>query len=112
MAKKSKQEWKPKKVDGKIQRARTYAPGWDVICVRAPSSVIDKIRSAAKSVGKSISHAVAEKFGFKFDAKEKKAKDKPVAKKAAPKKAAKAKTPNHAPAVTGKSETTPAEMPF
>jgi hypothetical protein len=96
-----KKEWKPRKVDGKIQRARTYAPGWDVICVRAPASVIDKIRSSAKSGGKSISATVAEKFGFKLDGKTRKApkaKTSKPAKKAAPKKAAKAKTkePNHA----------------
>jgi hypothetical protein len=89
-----KKEWKPRKVDGKIQRARTYAPGWDVICVRAPASVIDKIRSTAKGAGKSISVCVAEKFGFKAKAEK---KTKP-AKKAATKKAkAKTKEANHTP---------------
>lgn len=108
MSKKNQPEWKPKKVDGKIQRARTYAPGWDVICVRAPSSVIDKIRSAAKSGKTSISACVAAKFGFKLEGRTKKAKPTEKPKKAAmktkAKKAAKADT-NHAP-MTEATETT------
>ena len=110
-----KKEWKPRKVDGKIQRARTYAPGWDVICVRAPASVIDKIRSSAKGAGKSISATVAEKFGFKLDgaAKAPKAKASKSTKKAAPKKTAKAKAkePNHAPISNAKHEAEAAMEP-
>lgn len=56
-------KWTPKKVKGKIQRARTYAPGWDVICVRAPSPMIDRIRSEANKRDISISALVCSKFG-------------------------------------------------
>lgn len=110
MSKKNQPEWKPKKVDGKIQRARTYAPGWDVICVRAPANVIDKIRSTAKGSKTSISACVAGKFGFKLEGRKPKADKtapKAKAKKSASKKAVSTKAkaePNHAPSVSELTE--------
>jgi len=96
MAKKTK-EWKNKVVGGKVQRAATYQPGWDVVCVRAPSAVIDKIRALAKKGETSISQLVSAKFGFHFSAGKRgpKPKIKVKAKRAKPAKKA---APNHAPA--------------
>jgi hypothetical protein len=115
MAKKKNQpEWKPKKVNGKTQRARTYAPGWDVICVRAPSGVIDKIRSEGKKVG-SISKCVAAKFGFKLEGRKKKSSAKKTSKpkKTATAKKAKTKTaPNHVSDEKTEGAHAPAETPF
>lgn len=45
-------------VKGKVQRAATYQPGYDVVCVRAPSPAIDALRSRAKRAGISISQFV------------------------------------------------------
>lgn len=109
MSKKNQPEWKPKKVNGKVQRARTYAPGWDVVCVRAPSSVIDKIRSAAKGSKTSISACVAAKFGFKLEGRARKAdksapKNKPAKKAKA--KPAKAKGESNHAAAPEVTETT------
>jgi hypothetical protein len=83
-------KWKPRKVDGVVQRARTYTPGMDVVCIRVPNLVADHIRNRAKRLKVSISQLVSDAFM--------KAPIKPAKKRSHHKKAA----PNNAPAVVAK----------
>lgn len=79
----SNKKFTPRKVNGKIQRAKTYQPGYDVICVRGPIAVIDTIRSRAKKADVSISQFVANLVMPKKPAKKKPARkaSKPATKK-------------------------------
>jgi hypothetical protein len=70
----SKNKFVPRKVNGKIQRAKTYTPGMDVICVRGPIAVIDTIRSRAKKLDVSISQFISDLVMPKKPAKKKAAK--------------------------------------
>lgn len=59
---KPKKKFTAVRVKGKVQRAATYQPGTDVVCVRGPIGAIDRIRATAKRKEVSISQLVCSKF--------------------------------------------------